>query len=318
VMRFAREVRCLGQLEHPGIVPVHDVGLAEDGSYFLVMKHLEGETLEALIQRLRAGNADSHAAFPMQERVRICEAVLRIIEYAHDRGVIHRDIKPSNIMIGRHGEVTVVDWGLAKQINIGDAAPSDGLADALENRTDSLSSDQTVDSRTSRTQTGTTLGTPLSMSPEQASGSFDVLGSASDLYSMGVVFYELLSLEHYIGTPNDITTTLDSVIGHDARLAYWVISPHQQRVPIELAYWLQKAMRKAPQDRFDSAMEMRNELQRAIGGHFDVVCPTTFSRRVFRCGMDSANKRPLLTLLAMAAGTAFCGYGAWRMLMDWL
>jgi len=300
ILRFVREARCLGQLEHPGIVPVHDVGQSEDGSYYLVMKHLEGQSLEALIEKLRAGDAASHAAFPMYERVRICETVLRIMEYAHDRGIVHRDIKPANIMIGEHGEVTIVDWGLAKRMHEAELE-SDGATDGSPGETRDVFG----------TQVDAVIGTPLYMSPEQASGQLDSVGKASDAYSMAVVFYELLSLEHYLHGASDIGSVMHGVREGKPKLAYWVHSPHQERVPIELAHWLHKAMQKRPGDRFASVAVMRAELQRAAGGQFDVVCPTTLSRRVFRSGMDTANKRPVAMLLVLLAVALLAAYGAW-------
>ena len=306
VLRFAREARCLGQLEHPGIVPVHDVGRGEDGTYFLVMKHLEGESLEELINKLRAGDAKSHDEFPMPARVRICESILRVMEYAHERGIVHRDIKPGNIMVGKHGEVAIVDWGLAKRLEEGASAedvipPADSFGPAED---------------MFATQTDTLLGTPLYMSPEQAAGDTDAVGPASDAYSLAVVFYELLSLEHYLPKEGDLSSVVKGVLKHEAKLAYWVTSKHQDRVPIELAYWLQKAMSKERSGRFSSVKEMRSELQRATCGRFAVVCPTTLSRRAFGYGMDTANRRPIAMLAFIASVVFLASYGAWRMLLD--
>ncbi len=303
VLRFVREARCLGQLEHPGIVPVHDVGRSDDGSYYIVMKHLEGQSLDTLILKLRAGDPDSHERFPIYERLRICEAVLRVMEYAHARGIVHRDLKPGNIMVGEHGEVTVVDWGLAKNVD-----EDTGSAAAFAENGD--------EGDPFGTRSDTLLGTPLYMSPEQTQSDAEAVGRSSDVYSMAVVFYELLTLEHYLADAEDLATVMAGVRERDAQLAYWVTSPHQPRVPIEIAYWLQIAMKKNPRDRFHSAEEMRRELQRAAGGQFDVVCPTTFSRRAFRLGMDSANRRPVLSLLAVLGFVALAGYGAWRMFTD--
>jgi len=299
---FAREARCMGQLEHPGIVPVHDVGRSGDGTYYLVMKHLEGETLSAIIEKLKRGDSAAHERFPIHERERICEAVLRIIEYAHGRGVVHRDIKPDNVMIGEHGEVTIVDWGLAKRV--GEAEGDDAVLDEFAD-----------DALGFGTQADGVLGTPLYMSPEQAAGG--EVGTSSDVYSLAVVFYEFLSLEHYLGTPSNLAEILLGVADREAKLAYWATSPHQPRVPIELAYWLQKGLAKNPADRFPSVTAMREEFARVTDGRFDVVCPTTLSRRVFRAGMNSANRRPVLILVAMVLVAVLASYGAFRAVTDW-
>lgn len=306
VLRFTREVQSLGQLEHQGIVPVHDVGRAEDGSYFLVMKHLVGESLESVIRRLRTGDAAMHATYSMHERLRICEAVLHIMEYAHERGVIHRDLKPANIMIGPHGEVTVVDWGLSKRIDRADEREAGSPDPAVAVEPD----DAVARGSRVRTRAGTRMGTPIYMSPEQASGASHAVGTASDFYSMGVVFYEFLVLEHYLHDKVEIHDVLDGVRSTKPRLAYWVVRDDQQRLPIEIAYWLDKAMSKSATERFASSTRMREELQRLVDGKFSVVCPTTLTRRFFRVAMDTANQRPLVTLVALGALLGLAVFGA--------
>ena len=114
LMRFADEVRIVGQLEHPGIVPIYDVGRDDDGQVYLVMKHLHGETMEDIIAKLRDGKPGYRERFTMDYRVHLFLGVLDAIRYAHARGILHRDLKPANVQIGPYGEVTVMDWGIAK------------------------------------------------------------------------------------------------------------------------------------------------------------------------------------------------------------
>jgi serine/threonine-protein kinase len=128
LLRFADEVRAVGQLEHPNIVPVHDVGLDEQGQHYLVMKFVQGETIESIIEKLHAGDPATVARFSHEHRARVFLAVLQAIGYAHGRGIIHRDIKPANIRVGPHGEVTVMDWGLAKTVRRSSAAGSDAAS----------------------------------------------------------------------------------------------------------------------------------------------------------------------------------------------
>jgi serine/threonine protein kinase len=111
--RFVDEIRTVGRLEHPNIVPIHDVGVDELGRYFFVMKYVEGETLESIIEKLRAGNPEYLARYSTEVRIEIFLGLLHALQYAHAQGVVHRDIKPANVMVGRFGEVVLMDWVIA-------------------------------------------------------------------------------------------------------------------------------------------------------------------------------------------------------------
>src|SRR5690606_23290345 len=116
VARFIDEVRTVGSLEHPNIVPIHDVGVDEDGSLFFVMKYVEGETLASIIEKLAKGDRECHSRYNCEARLDVFTGRLRARQYAHGQGLVHRDIKPENLMIGRYGEVVVMDWGIAHAI----------------------------------------------------------------------------------------------------------------------------------------------------------------------------------------------------------
>src|SRR6185312_9441186 len=114
--RFVDEIRTVGRLEHPNIVPIHDVGVDELGRYFFVMKYVEGETLESIIDKLAAGDPAYLAKYSVEVRIELFLGILHALEYAHAQGVVHRDIKPANVMVGRYGEVVLMDWGISKPI----------------------------------------------------------------------------------------------------------------------------------------------------------------------------------------------------------
>ena len=166
--RLMREARVLARLEHPGIVPVHDVGTLVDGRVFYAMKFVEGQRLDQYLA--------SVASIPDRLRIflRICDAVA----FAHTRGVLHRDLKPANVMVGPFGEVLVMDWGLAKIL----ATPSDPDA-----TTQDLASADGATGISVVTDHGRVMGTPGYMSPEQARGDVEVLDARSDIFSLGAL-----------------------------------------------------------------------------------------------------------------------------------
>jgi serine/threonine protein kinase len=172
--RLAREARVLAELEHPGIVPVHDVGKLPDGRMFYVMKYVVGDRLDSYAKRI-ASLSDRLRTF-----LRICDAMA----FAHARGFLHRDLKPDNIMVGPFGEVLVMDWGLAKIIRV-ESQPTG--QQSRSGPIDTLSSSPPSSGVRNLTQDGAVLGTPGYMSPEQARGAIDSVDLRSDVYSLGAV-----------------------------------------------------------------------------------------------------------------------------------
>ncbi len=176
--RFVDEARIAGQLQHPGIPAVHDLGTLPDGRPFLAMKLVKGNTLEALL-RDRVASAVERGRF-----VAVFEQICQAIGYAHAHQVIHRDLKPSNVMVGSFGEVQVMDWGLAKvlasrererpELDAGETAAGTKIQ-------------STRDSDGSETQAGSVLGTPAFMPPEQAIGAIDQIDARSDVFGLGAI-----------------------------------------------------------------------------------------------------------------------------------
>lgn len=157
--RMVREAQIIARLEHPGIVPVHDVGALPDGRVFYAMKYVRGSRLD----EYAAENSS------IRERLRKFQSVCDAVAFAHAHGVIHRDLKPQNIMIGSFGEVLVLDWGVAKILGRGFPRMNTDWEE------------------------GTVVGTRDYMSPEQAGGEIDQLDERADIYSLGAVLYFLLT-----------------------------------------------------------------------------------------------------------------------------
>jgi len=193
VRRFLEEAQITGQLDHPGVVPVHEMGLDQGGRLYFTMRLVRGRDLGAILRLARAGEEGWNRTRAVSCLLRVCETMA----FAHERGVIHRDLKPQNVMIGRFGETYVMDWGLAKVVRAADAnddagrhagagaedAHGDAAADELARAADEALV----------TRDGTVLGTPAYMPPEQARGELAAMGPRSDVYSVGAILYHLLT-----------------------------------------------------------------------------------------------------------------------------
>lgn len=186
--RFRREARLTGQLEHPGIPAVHEMGTLADGRPFLAMKLVRGQTLHDLLEKSAELGLDRGRFIAIFEQ--ICHAV----GYAHSHRVIHRDLKPANVMVGSHGEVQVMDWGLAKILNPdGDDHEEPEEFDEPTATLDLRLGEQSSRTIESATETGSILGTPAYMPPEQAAGQIRLLDARSDVFGLGAILCQILT-----------------------------------------------------------------------------------------------------------------------------
>src|SRR5258708_865016 len=210
--RFVEEAQITGQLEHPGIVPVHELGADKRGRLFFTMKLVQGRSLADVLLRLRQGDDEVAAEFTLPRLVRLLIDVADAVAFAHHKGVVHRDLKPANIMLGAFGEVLVMDWGLAKIVGKQAAAPGTGTRRRLRksSQTDvgeapsfiaadadnlgAMVSSQRSGSGAHLTLDGTIAGTPAYMAPEQARGDIAKIDRRSDIYALGAILYEMLTL----------------------------------------------------------------------------------------------------------------------------
>lgn len=221
VRRFYAEAKAAGSLRHPNIIGIHEVGHV-DGQHYFAMDYVEGESLASVV---RGGPIDPDKA------AECLVATARAVQYLHEHGIIHRDLKPSNIIVDACGVPYVTDFGLAK-------VQSEGVR---------------------QTRTGTILGTPSYMSPEQAAGKLDEVSERSDVYSLGAILYELLTGRPPFKRNNDLDTLVDVLEGEPT-----LLSKLNPRIPRELEHICLRCLEKDPRRRYASAAELADDLERYL------------------------------------------------------
>ncbi len=234
--RMLREARVIAQLEHPSIVPVHDVGALPDGRVFYVMKFVQGRRLDQY----------AHAESALPDRLRIFQKICEAVAFAHTNGVIHRDLKPENIMVGAFGEVLVMDWGLAKIVaeeegrktgsNNGDSKSREDGSKCRDDKLRASNLQQPAASGQHQTLHGTVMGTPAYMAPEQKRGDIAQIDHRSDVYALGAILKILLT------------------------------GPGKARIPKQLAAICAQAMAEEKEQRYTSAQALAGDIERFLNG----------------------------------------------------
>jgi len=253
--RFIEEAQIGGQLQHPGIVPVYEIGLLGDQRPYFTMKLVKGHTLAKMLSRRKSSDED---------RVRflnLFESICQTMAYAHSKGVIHRDLKPANVMVGSFGEVQVVDWGLSKVMKRG------GVADEVAAQDTAMSVIETVRSGPGSTGSdsiiGNVLGTPAYMAPEQARGEIASLDERADVFALGAILCEILTgAPPYTGAEGKDLVKLASLAELDpARERIEASNAHAELKKLCLAC-LMPSRRARP----DSAQEVAEAIHEHLSG----------------------------------------------------
>lgn len=238
VRRFFEEAWIAGRLSHPGIVPVHDIGIDESGRPFFTMARIQGESLQSLIERGVVEPDEWPRTRLLGVVLRVCEAVA----YAHSEGVVHRDLKPANVMVGSFGETFVLDWGLARVVDA---------------RRDEARGWESIDPAPDRTLAGDVLGTPAYMAPEQARGERDTIGPRTDVYAVGAMIYHVVCGDAPYSGSSSQQVLEDVVSGPPPAMESRVAD----RCPPELVAICGKAMARDPEARYASMADLADDLR---------------------------------------------------------
>ena len=263
--RFLEEAQITAQLDHPAIVPIHELGTDADGATFYTMKLVRGRELGEVFALARKGTG-WNVARSLGVLVRVCQAVA----FAHGKGVVHRDLKPANVMVGDLGEVYVMDWGLAKMAGRDDVRDirlrlAEGGVENLA--TIAFSRDELGDALDAPlvTMDGSVIGTPAYMPPEQAAGRIEEVDHRSDLYALGAMLYELLAGQPpYM--PAGMKTTAREVLSKVLVAPPERIRAIDANADAELAAICEKAMAREKSARYATAVDLAEDLQAYLDG----------------------------------------------------
>lgn len=230
--RFESEARVTGRLQHPAIPAVYERGTLPDGTPFYAMQLAEGRTLDQALS----------AALTLEERVRLLPVLVQVahaLGYAHERGVVHRDVKPQNIVVGDHGRVFLLDWGIAKIQDRPTIAPAESSGDGHQ------------------TMQGSVMGTPAYMAPEQARGDVEHIDARTDVFALGAVLYHVLA-----GRSPYVGETAEIALSHAVEARWEPLKTAAPKAPHGLHVICERAMAPNPGDRYANALELSAAIHR--------------------------------------------------------
>ena len=277
-IRFVAEARVTGSLEHPGIVPIYSMGTFTDGRPYYAMRLIRGKSLADRLKELDSQAAKGNARKSLGSNAEAKRKAIRplinhliaacnTVAYANNRGVLHRDIKPSNIMLGKYGETIMVDWGLAKafgSISHNPLHSEPPIADVVE-------------SGSQPTAYGSVMGTPSFMSPEQANGLLESVDQRSDVFSLGATLYAIL-----VGSAPYEGSDRAEILSRAKNCQFKPPRDVYAWIPKEINAVCLKAMAKNPEDRYPTATDLAEDLERFIAGESVTALPESLPMRVLR------------------------------------
>lgn len=279
---FVKEAQITGQLEHPNIIPVYEMGVNPQGLLYYVMKRVQGLTLADILDEIKNGSRKYTRKYSLGALLAIFHKVCDAIAYAHARGVVHLDLKPENIMVGDFGEVLILDWGIARLRRRSPNANSDMFVtlDEAVNLGDEFENEQVV-------------GTPAFMAPEQASGKSKHVGTRSDVYALGAILYNILTLRPP-ASGKTTTVILKKIVQGRVIDPLSFNEPNNRpeedqiklnhlpdgKVPSAVAKICTKAMNERLDDRYQTVTELQDDLTAYFSGYITSAEEGTLFRRI--------------------------------------
>lgn len=296
--RFLQEARITANLEHPNIVPIHDIGLSESHTPFFTMKMLGGESLADILKKLRKNEMGYREKYSLGALLLIYLKILDAIAFAHSKGIIHLDIKPDNVQVGAFGEVVVLDWGLARSTGH-PLAPEVQRSTVLVHLP--LPDSHTVD--------GEIKGTVGFMAPEQAAGRNSEKDERTDIYALGAILYSMLTWRRSVKSEGKDTERFARAL-HD--ITSGIIQPmlnETREIPAGLRAVVKKSMSLKPAQRYESVGALRQEILNHMNGFATAAEHAGWLRRVYLW----THRHRILTLLSLVTGMVLLGgYFTWR------
>ncbi len=305
--RFLEEAQITAQLDHPGIVPVHELGFDRDGRVYFTMRFVKGRELEKIFALARREEESWNLPRAIAVMVRVCQTVA----YAHDKGIVHRDLKPANVMVGRFGEVYVMDWGLSKILVNRESHDLDSELKTQDSIT--IVSSPYRDARDDgpfspiKTADGTVAGTPTYMSPEQARGDVREVGIQSDVYSLGTLLYTLLTGTTPYLPPDGSMLSPQAILGLVIAGAPRPVYDVNPKAPPELVAICNKAMSRRKPDRYASSVDMAEDLQAYLDNRVVLAYETGALAEIRK--FVARNKVVAIAAAAVVCLGLFAGFG---------
>ena len=294
VKKFIREARMTARIDHPNIVPVHRLGVLENIGVYFTMKRIHGENLREVFEKLNAGNEKTRQQYTLRRLLDIFVSACNGVVAAHAHGVLHCDLKPGNIMIGRFGEVLVLDWGVARERPPIGPCPRDVNYFSDE--------DSVVE------------GTPVFMAPELLCSEVKFPDEQTEVYGMGAILYTILTQGRL---PFDITEGTDTVI---RKVVNGEITPIKNNLPKgvvyhhELAAVCAKAMARDRRERYPGVEALREDIYNYLNGFPVSACSPNLWNRFTKL----VRRRPLIPAVLLTIAFSLAGYHAFEMLQEHL